>query len=333
MRADRLVHVVVIGVAAVALSSCGTTSPGGVVPWAALSASPTTTTVPSTTTLPDAPACRASQFRARVGRGGVGLGNDLTTIVLTNTGPLCRLSGYPNLEGLSATQGWRPLQVRKTGTYFGDLNAANVATGRSGLLLLGTSVSCNALNSPSEAQILANERAFTYHAIRVVFANRRGTVGVNHLDLDVACGLEESHLGVWPPTSGVTVAPPGSVGVLLATVTLPRSLRAGTTMHYVVTLRNPTKTAVHFTPCPNFTEFIFLAPDVNGTRPEAHTYALNCAQATPVSPHDTERFAMELTIPYSARSSLAKFGWSLDTDVGPFAGRAITVLPARTTSP
>ena len=329
MRADRLVPMVVIGVAAVTLSSCGAASSGGVVPWAALPASPTTTTVPSTTTLPAAPACRASQFRARVGRGGVGLGNDLTTIVLTNTGPRCRLSGYPDLERPSATQGWRPLQVRKTGTYFGDLNAANVATGRSGLLLLGTSVGCNALNSPSEAQILANERAFTYHALRVVFANRRGVVGVNRLNLDVACGLEESHLGVRPPTSDVSVAPPGSVGSLLATVTLPRSLRAGTTIRYVVSLRNPTGKTVRFTPCPNFTESIFLAPGVKGTRPEAHTYALNCAQATPVPPHGTERFAMALTIPYLARSSLAKFGWSLDTDVGPFAGRAITVLPAR----
>ncbi len=329
MRADRLVPMVVIGVAAVTLSSCGAASSGGVVPWAALPASPTTTTVPSTTTLPAAPACRASQFRARIGRGGVGLGNDLTTIVLTNTGPRCRLSGYPDLERPSATQGWRPLQVRKTGTYFGDLNAANVATGRNGLLLLGTSVGCNALNSPSEAQILANERAFTYHALRVVFANRRGVVGVNRLNLDVACGLEESHLGVRPPTSDVSVAPPGSVGSLLATVTLPRSLRAGTTIRYVVSLRNPTGTTVRFTPCPNFTESIFLAPGVKGTRPEAHTYALNCAQATPVPPHGTERFAMALTIPYSARSSLVKFGWSLDTDVGPFAGRAITVLPAR----
>ena len=329
MRADRLVPMVVIGVAAVTLSSCGAASSGGVVPWAALPASPTTTTVPSTTTLPAAPACRASQFRARVGRGGVGLGNDLTTIVLTNTGPRCRLSGYPDLERPSATQGWRPLQVRKTGTYFGDLNAANVATGRNGLLLLGTSVGCNALNSPSEAQILANERAFTYHALRVVFANRRGVVGVNRLNLDVACGLEESHLGVRPPTSDVSVAPPGSVGSLLATVTLPRSLRAGTTIRYVVSLRNPTGKTVRFTPCPNFTESIFLAPGVKGTRPEAHTYALNCAQATPVPPHGTERFAMALTIPYSARSSLVKFGWSLDTDVGPFAGRAITVLPAR----
>lgn len=330
MVAPWLSRITTIAVASVVLSSCGTaTTAGGVVPWSPLTAVATTTSTTTTTTLASAPPCRAGQLRARLGRGGVGLGNDETRIVFTNFGPLCRLSGYPNLEGQGATPQWRPLRVRKNGTYFGDLNAADIAPGRNGLLLLGTSMSCNALNTPSQSQIVATERAFTYRAIRILLPMHHGTVGVNHVNLDVACGLDESRLGVLPPTPQSVQPRPGSVASLLASASLPSVLHAGTTLDYVVTLRNPTKTSVAFAPCPNFTESIFLVPNVKGARPEVRTFALNCAEATSVTPHQTERFAMRLTIPRSSQSSYAKFGWSLDTGSGPYIGRGIRVVPSR----
>lgn len=316
----------------VVLSSCGTaTGSGGVVPWAALTPSPTTTTTSSTTTLPSAPTCRASQLRARLGRGVAGLGHEETVIVLTNTGPTCRLSGYPDLEGETTTRRWQPLRVHKVGTDFGDLNAANIGPGRSGLLLLGTSGACNALNTSSQSQVAATERAFTYRAIRILLPRHQGVVDVNGVSLDVVCGLDESHLGLRPPEP-TTVAPrPGSVASLIASISLPTALRSSTTLSYVVALHNPTSTAVAFTPCPNFTEEIFVAPGAKGARPEVRTFALNCADATPVAPHATERFAMELTIPRSPHASIAKFAWSLDTGRGPYVGRVVDVLPRGTT--
>ncbi|MGC8511139.1 MAG: DUF4232 domain-containing protein [Acidimicrobiales bacterium] len=283
--------------------------------------------------MPSAPPCRASQLRARLGRGGSGLGNEETVVVLTNTGPICRLSGYPNLEGETTTPQWRSLRVRLNGTYFGDLNAANIAPGRSGLLLLGTSVTCNALNTPSPAQMAANERADTYRTIRILLPGHHGTVVVHQISLDVACGLDESHLGTRPPEPRVVPPRPGSVASLSASVSLPSVLRSPTTLSYVVALHNPNSTAVAFAPCPNVTEEIFLAPNVQGARPEVRTFALNCADATPVAPHGTERFAMELKVPRSPHRSDAKFGWSLDTGSGPDIGRAIEVLPPREATP
>ncbi|MHB8334404.1 MAG: DUF4232 domain-containing protein [Acidimicrobiales bacterium] len=317
-------------VAALALSSCGTAGlSGSVVPWSTLTASPTMTTTTTTTTLVRAAPCRSSQMETRLGRGSVGLGNELTVVVFTNTGPLCRLSGYPNLEGQTATHQWRPLRVRKNGTYFGGLNGTDLATGQSGLLFLGTSATCNALNSPSQARNHANERAFTYDTIRVLVPHDGGSAGVNGAHLDVACGLDESQLGVRPPTPGTVEPRPGSVASLTATASLPTTIRAGTTLSYVVTLHNPTTTEVTFTPCPNFTEAIFIAPNVTGAKPRVRNFALNCAQAVPVAPHGSERFAMELVIPPSTQASLAKFAWSLDTGSGPYIGRAEEVEPSR----
>ena len=328
MKTLGLVRIAVVAIASLTLSSCGTPTPsGGVVPWSALTASPTTTTTTTTTTLVRATPCRSGHLRTRLGRGGAGLGNELTVVVFTNTGPLCQLSGYPDLEGQTGTHQWRPLQVRKDGTYFGSLNGTDLATGRSGLLLLGTSEGCNALNSPSQSQNLDNERAATYNTIRVLLPLGGGGAGVSGVHLDVACGLDESQLGVRPPTPGVVEPPPGSVASLTATATLPAALRAATTLSYVVTLHNPTATEVTFTPCPNFTEAIFVAPNVKGAKPEVRTFELNCAQAAPVTPHGSERFAMELVIPPSTRASLAKFAWSLDTGSGPSIGRAVEVQP------
>ncbi len=319
-----------VAVTSVALSACGATrGSGGVVPWAALAPSPTTATTSSTTTAPKAPPCRARQLRARLGRGEAGLGNEETVVVLTNVGPLCRLSGYPDLEGQTTSPRWRPIRVRKIGTYFGDLNATNVAPGRSGLLLLGTSVTCNALNAPSQSRVAAHERAFTYRAIRIMLPGHQGTVSVTRISLDVACGLDESHLGARPPQSSTAPPRPGTVATLSASVSLPTALRSLTTLSYVVALHNPSATAVAFAPCPNVTEEIFLAPSAKGARPDVRTFALNCADAAPVAPHGTERFAMELKIPRSLHRTQAKFAWALDTGSGPFFGRAIRVLPPR----
>ena len=245
-------------------------------------------------------------------------------------GPVCRLSGYPNLEGSTPTERWRPLRVGTGGTYFGDLGAANIATGRSGLLLMGTSAGCPALNSPSSSQVRATARAFTYHAIRIVFA-RGGRVGVDHLHLDVACGLDESQFGARRPLSGAGPIRPGSAATLVATVSLARAVRAGTTVSYVVTLHNPTATPVAFTPCPHFTESIFVAPDVRGTRPVSRTYALNCTQASAIGPHESERFAMRIDVPRSGRTSIGKFSWSLEANNGAHAGTVVTVLAPRST--
>lgn len=311
---------------ALGLSSCGTVAKTAtMVPWVALAPASSTTTTSTTTTLAPAPSCRAGQLRASVGRRGAGLGNVVSTIVLTNLGATCRLSGYPDLTGATATRRSGPIAVHKTGTYFGNLIIANLATGQRGLLLLATSDGCAAVNGPSQAQIQASQRANTYHQVTIILPRGRGPVSAN-VTVDVACGLDESQLGVRAPTPDQLNAPPGTPPSLEATVRVAASVDSASTLHYVVALFNPTRTTVTWHACPNYTESIRTTPLALPSQTFSSTYQLNCRAALAVRPGRSVTFRMELPIGRVRQSTEAKFSWQLDTGYGPYAGRGLRVL-------
>lgn len=316
--------------AALALSSCSSAPArtATLVPWLALAPVATTTTTTSTT-LALAPPCTAEHLRATTGQGGAGLGNELSVIVLTNTGPTCRLGGYPDLYGSTPTRPAGMVPVRKTGTYFGNLMPADLGPRQHGELLLGTGEACPALNEPSQAQDQAHQRADTYHGLTIVLAHGRGSLRAPGVSVDVACGLTESRLGVQEPTPGELSSPPGSPQSLEANVTLPLSTNSATTLRYVVALHNPSHTTVTWTRCPNYTETILTTPEVGGSQRFSRTYHLNCQAAASVRPGHTETFAMRFPIGAARRSSQAKFSWQLDTGNGPYAGRVLLVFAAR----
>lgn len=85
-------------------------------------AAPTTTT----TTLPTGPACETSTLRTVAKPGGVGLGNDLEIVVVTNVGPTtCWVGGYPSLAGV------KPSGTRSPTAFLSSARAA--APGKSSL--------------------------------------------------------------------------------------------------------------------------------------------------------------------------------------------------------
>ncbi|HSN03191.1 MAG TPA: DUF4232 domain-containing protein [Acidimicrobiales bacterium] len=314
---------------ALGLGSCGTVAKTAtMVPWVALAPVSRTTTTSTSTTLAPAAECRARQLRASVGPSGAGLGNVVSTIVFTNLGSTCRLSGYPDLTGATATRRSGPIHVHKTGTYFGNLIPANLATGQRGLLLLGTSDGCAALNGPSQAQIRASQRANTYHQVTVVLPRGRGSLRAN-VTFDVACGLDESQLGVRAPTPDQLNAPAGTPQSLEATVRVAASVNAATTLHYVVALFNPTHTTVTWRTCPNYTESLFTTPLALPSQTFTFTYQLDCRAALAVRPGRTVTFRMELPIGHVRESAEAKFSWQLDTGYGPYAGRALKLTASQ----
>ncbi len=329
-RTRATLGVIAVTLAALGLSSCssGPSKTDTLVPWVALAATSTTTTTTTTTTLASAPACLATQLRASMGRGGAGLGNDLTVVVFTNTGGACRLSGYPDLVGQRVTGTPVLLRARKTGTYFGNLVPTDLATRGRGELLLGTADGCTALNEPSQAEDAGHARADTYASLKVILPNGVGSLSVDHISLDVACGLDESQLGTQPPTPGEVNAPPGSPQSLEAGVTVPRRVKSGTTMRYVVALYNPDRRVVTWEYCPNYTELVLTTPSAGRSRTFSRTYQLNCAQAKSVGPKRTVTFVMELPIGKIRGSSEAKFSWQLGTGYGPYAGHSVFISAA-----
>jgi hypothetical protein len=257
------------------------------------------------------------------------MSHELSVVVIINVGHTCQLSGYPDLVGRTATRPLGPLAVGKAGTYFGNLLSANLSTGQRGELMLATGAACTALNQPSQAQVLANARANTYHSVTIVLPNGAGSLTVPNITFDVACGLFESQLGVQAPPTSQYSAPPGSPQSLEASVTVPQGVRSGTTLRYVVSLQNPGRKTVTWPHCLNYTEGILTTPQVGGSQRFSRTYQLNCAQADSVHPGRTVTFVMELPIGKVPRSSEAKFWWQLDTGDGPYAGHVILVSAAR----
>ena len=331
IKAQVVFRAVVTLVAALALSSCSNSpvKTASQVPWLDLAPSQTTTTTTTTTTLAPAPNCLARQLRASTGRSGVGLSNEVAVIVLINVGSTCRLSGYPDLVGRTSVRPMGLISVHKNGTYFGNLIPVDLSTGQRGKFLLGTDVACNALNEPTQVLNVAHARADTYHSVTIVLPNGEGSLVVPRITLDVACGLDESELGVEAPTPSQYSAPPGSPQSLEASVTMPKSVRSGTTLRYIISLHNPDERTVAWTSCPNYTEDLLVTPQKAGARPVSHTYQLNCAQAKSVRPKHTVTFVMELPIKKTGSSSEAKFLWQLDTGNGPYAGRAELVTAGK----
>jgi hypothetical protein len=265
--------------------------------------------------LPPVPGCSADQLSAQYKFVGVGMGNVLTSVVLTNTGPTCWMSGYPTLIGVRPDGGRVPLAVKKHGTYGGNLDPATLKTGQRGLLLLGTEDACTAIVSPNAAADAANQAADTYSQLIVVLPKTRGSVTVPGAHLDVACGISESQLGVRPPPYG---APLGTPGTLTATLRAPAAVRSGSVLHYEVTLYDFAPKRVVLGRCPRYTESIskltgFVFKTTPGTKSLLlrRSGVLSCAQRRVIAPGRPQTFVMAIPVPSVRTIMTAVVSWHL----------------------
>src|SRR5262249_48903204 len=192
-----------------------------------------------------APPCRAVNLSVRRERGGVGLGNVLYRFAFTNTGRRpCLATGFPAVDLLIANGRRVPVERARHRTYFGTLVPADIAPGHTAELDLATEdVTCPPTGN----------RAYRLEAFRI------GGVWLHIHSLLGGCGhWETSMLG--RPQRWESELPPrtGTPGELVVTWSLRPAfpVRAGQTLQYIVTLRNPTRVAVRLTPCPSYTETV-----------------------------------------------------------------------------
>jgi hypothetical protein len=120
--------------------------------------------------------------------------------------------------------------------------------------------------------------------------------------------------GIVPPAPA-----PATAGTLTATVAAPATIRAGTTLDYVVTLANPTGVTVPLSPCPGYTQGIYASRLVR-----RGSFALNCGTVHAIPSHQHVRYAMQLQVPNSP-ARVGKLGWSLNDANGPFVGTILQV--------
>jgi len=305
--------VLLAALAASAAAGCGEARVGSshsIVPWVDRPLPLYVTPQPKLVHYPtSAPRCRASQLRVRRGRTGVATGNALEELVFTNVSSTpCLLRGSPSVSGVPPGGSRVALRPRLGGTFFGRLVPSDLAPGGHVFLEFGTSdCGCRC------------ERSNPVRYRDLVFALPHGDlVQGGTVTLTKDCFLDMSGFGL-PERYSQPHTRPGTPGTLRVRVHLPEAVRAGAPFRYVVTLRNPTATTVSFTRCPGYTQGLFTE------RAATHrSFELNCDSVRSIPPHGRVRYEMRLIVPPRARE-FAKFGWSLNTPTGPFAGGAIRI--------
>ncbi len=116
------------------------------------------------------------------------------------------------------------------------------------------------------------------------------------------CGVTLSELSGPVPQ---LILPNDSLAVLTAAIQAPASVAVGTTITYVITLTNPTATAVALAPCRGYLQTL------DHRKSSVFANELNCAAASPIAPQGRESFVMK--IPTSdANPGPHTVCWSLD---------------------
>jgi hypothetical protein len=143
---------------------------------------------------PIAPCSGSSLWAAYIGSAGA-TGNLIYTIALINVShSACRLEGYPKLRGFRNSR-WYWLPISQHGTYAGNLSPTILSPRMSGELLLSTADDCNALNTGGQTRIKKAMLANTYTNLSIELPDSDDDIFLTGLDIDIACGLEESQLG------------------------------------------------------------------------------------------------------------------------------------------
>lgn len=99
--------------------------------------------------------------------------------------------------------------------------------------------------------------------------------------------------------------PPGPTYLTVAiTLTVPASVKAGTTLVYFVTLRNHSPTDYVLSPCPDYVETL-------GAKQPVATYQLNCAPVESIAPGQEVIFQMKFTLPSTIPVGSTPLLWTL----------------------
>jgi len=257
-----------------------------------------------------APPCHASELRISQGRGGAAAGTLYERLVFTNIGRrTCLLRGYPTINALGPNGSSRTLHPHREGFTSFNLVPTNLPPGGDSFISFATGDVCdNGTRTPT-----------AYRQLSVTIANGETVHAGAGARITEVCGFYLSSFGL--PARYTPLPPtPGTPATATARVHLPASVRAGTTLHYTITLSNPTKTTITLRPCPGYSEGIYASGLL-----VRRSLALNCDTIHAIAAHKHVRYAMQLTVPSHAATGIAKFSWSLNNPHGPFAGRIIQI--------
>lgn len=102
-------------------------------------------------------------------------------------------------------------------------------------------------------------------------------------------------------------------------VLAPTTVTAGSTMHYVIEVTNPTDSAITMLPCPSYHQLL-------SSNPDKRFFRLNCDGHTALLPQETLRFGMQLAVPPQETNGPDKLLWDLDGGAGGLHPTTVTIV-------
>lgn len=105
------------------------------------------------------------------------------------------------------------------------------------------------------------------------------------------------------------VAPPGSVLATAPAIHAPSTVRAGTTLHYQLTVTNPTDTPISLKNCPAYTEELGNLDTGRDPGRTTASYQLNCAAAQAIPAQASITFQMQLPVPAHDAGHTLELAW------------------------
>ena len=144
-----------------------------------------------------------------------------------------------------------------------------------------------------------------------------GTLELSNLSLKLCSSQIFS--GFQEPVSALVPAP-GSVASLIPHLEIPKTVKAGSLLHYQVVLENQSDKAIDLQPCPVYQEGITALGGPIQT--SSQTLELNCTTVHLIKPHQEITYEMVIAVP--SETGPAKFSWQIAPG-GPYAGAGLTI--------
>ncbi len=255
------------------------------------------TQVVPTVVATSAPACTASQLQVGRGRRASADGHILDVVLLTNTGTVCTLSGWPLLFGTSPS-GKRSLPVGYY-TWFGTLVPAVLSHGEQGQLWLQTTTTCGRATHGRVDNVILD------------LPGRGGTLTLTGLSYTLACGISETQLGI-PRKSAAGLGGVASLKVELSG--LPVTVIGGSVLHYTVTLYNLNSVTVKMLPCPRYTVVFHTATGTSKRKRvlARDTGSFACRTVGSIPPGGTAHVRLSVRAPKVTHITTTGFTWKFD---------------------
>jgi photosystem II stability/assembly factor-like uncharacterized protein len=247
------------------------------------------------------PECLAERLSAQTLPSGGTAGAIVFRVQIVNkSDEVCALRGHPvsltGITGDGTAISLNALYMSNGVPYVTD-QPAILPVGASADMAIVAPVNCTA-GTPVGPTFRSLDIGLSSGAVSAPYA----TGGAAHdQPLAVPCPIAVTPFARWDASEGNSAHFSGDMA-LLATLPESFSLRPGQQqVKYVVTLANPTATAIALRPCPTYTETLEIQTS-NGIRPgpnrtEVASYRLNCSRTPEVDGHSSLRFAMEVRVP------------------------------------